>query len=445
MNRKVLAIIGLVLLATVLVVAWQLQLFPPTREGETTRIAKLDNGLTVIVKENHAAPIVALDVWVATGAINEDEENNGVSHFFEHMLFKGTERRGVGEFNMEIESLGGRNNAGTAHDFTHYYVVVSSKFFDEALDALSDVIMNSVFDADEIEKERLVVLEEKRRSLDAPMTVVFQTIYELSFPGHPYRRTVLGTMESISGLERDDFLTYYGEYYVPNNIAFVVVGDVDADEVIVKARDAFQDFKPREISQRRYPVGVAQAGVRRNVAERDVGQAYMGIAFLAPDIMSEDYYALDVMATILGEGRSSRLYQRIREEEQLVTSIDGFYIAQRDAGLVMILATLNPEDLQRAEEEILDVMATLREEDLPQEELDKAKTQLITEYAYDTETNLDQAALLGYYQVVAGDYNLGLGYPDEIEGVTAADVRGVALSYLTDEYSIVIVKPGGVP
>lgn len=445
MNRKVLATIGLVLLAMVLVATWQLQLFPPAREGETTRIAKLDNGLTVIVKENHAAPIVALDVWVATGAINEDEENNGVSHFFEHMLFKGTERRGVGEFDREIESLGGRNNAGTAYDFTHYYVVVSSKFFDEALDALSDVIMNSVFDADEIEKERLVVLEEKRRSLDAPMTVVFQTIYELSFPGHPYRRTVLGTMESISGLERDDFLTYYGEYYVPNNIAFVVVGDVDADEVIVKARDAFQDFKPREISQRRYPVDLAQAGVRRSVAERDVGQAYMGIAFLAPDIMSEDYYALDVMATILGEGRSSRLYRRIREEEQLVTSIDGFYIAQRDAGLVMILATLNPGDLQRAEEEILAVVATLREEDLPQEELDKAKTQLITEYAYDTETNLDQTALLGYYQVVAGDYNLGLVYPDEIERVTAADVRDVALSYLTDEYSIVIVKPGGVP
>ncbi|MEE9594951.1 MAG: pitrilysin family protein [Candidatus Hydrothermarchaeales archaeon] len=443
MNRKVLAAIGIILIGIALVGAWQLQIFPTAKETGTTRVAKLENGMTVIVRENHAASIVALDVWVNTGAINENEENNGVSHFFEHMLFKGTEKRGVGEFDREIESLGGRNNAGTAFDFTHYYVVVSSKFFDETLDALSDVIMNSVFDADEIEKERLVVLEEKRRSLDNPMTVVFQALYELSFPGHPYHKTVLGTMESISSLEREQFRTYHREYYVPNNIVFVVAGDVDSDLVIAKAEEAFRDFKPRELTLPEFSLEAPEPGVRRRVIEKDVEQAYMGISFLAPSIKSEDVYALDVMSTVLGKGRSSRLYQRIREEEQLVTSIDGFYISQRDGGQVIILATLKSEDIQRAEEEILEEVARLREANVPTEELDKAKTQLITEYAYDTETNLDQTILLGYYQVVAGDYNLALIYPDEVEKIKAEDVRRVASTYLTDEYSIVIVKPRG--
>lgn len=429
------------LLAMAAAVAWQLQLLPLPRESET-RSAKLSDGMTLIVRENHAAPIVALDVWVATGSINEDERNNGVSHFFEHMLFKGTEKRGVGEFDREIESLGGRSNAATAQDFTHYFVVVSSKFFDEALDALSDVVMNPVFDAEEIEKERLVVLEEKRRSLDSPMTVVYQTLYSLSFPDHPYRRTVLGSTESITGLKREDFLNYHRQYYVPNNMVFVVVGDVEFDDVKAKAEEAFRDFTPKELSPSSYPVQT-KGGVKRSVVEKDVEQAYMGMAFLAPSIKSNDTYALDVLATILGEGRSSRLYRRIREEKQLVTSIQAFYVAQRDAGLVIVLATLDPENLEQAEREILAEMAKLSSEDVALEELEKAKTKLITDYAFDTETNLDQTSTFGYYQVVAGDYRLGITYPDEIKKITASDVRAVAAHYLTGGYSIAIVKPGG--
>lgn len=441
-NRRMLATFGL-LLTIAMGAAWQLHLLPLAKEGEV-KVAKLSNGMTLIVKENRAAPIVALDAWVATGSINEDDENNGVSHFFEHLLFKGTEKRGVGEFDKEIESLGGRSNAATAQDYTHYLVVVSSTFFDEALDALSDVIMNSVFDASEIEKERLVILEEKRRSLDDPTTVVYQTLYTLSFPEHPYRRTVLGSNESISGLKREDFLAYHREYYVPNNIAFVVVGDVDSDEVVAKAEKAFKDFKPQEITQRSYSVEkVPGMETRRSVFERDVEQAYMGIAFLASNIKSKDTYALDVLATILGEGRSSRLYRNIREEKQLVTSIQSFNVAQRDAGLVIVLATLNPDNLQRAEEEILAEVAKLASEDVTQEELEKAKTKLITDYAFDSETNIDQTSILGYYQVVAGDYKLGISYPDEIKKVTAVDVKATASSYLTPGYSIAIAKPRG--
>jgi len=222
---------------------------------------------------------------------------------------------------------------------------------------------------------------------------------------------------------------------------FVVAGDVDIDEVLEKAEQAFGGSNYQELTLPEFKVEEGLSGVRRREVEKDVGQAYMGISFLAPNIKSEDVNALDVMSTILGEGRSSRLYQSIREEDQLVTSIDGFYIAQRDGGQIIILATLNADDLDQAEKAILVELAKLRDEGITQEELEKAKTQLITEYAYDTETNLDQAMLLGYYQVAAGNYRLALTYPDEIEKITAEDVKRVASRYLTDDYSIVIVRP----
>jgi zinc protease len=445
MGKKGSASIVLLLFAVFLATVVQLNWISLGAEREVPVVVELDNGMTVIVRENHAAPIVALDAWVGTGAIHEDDENNGVSHFFEHMLFKGTEKRGVGEFSREVASWGGRYNAATSQDFTHYYVVVSSRFFDEALDALSDILMNPAFDPEEIEKERLVILEEKRRSLDNPPQALFRILYELSFPGHPYHRTVLGTLESISRLKREDFLAYHRTFYAPNDIAFVVVGDVEADEVASQVGKAFQGFAPRRIPQERYPIETGLSGVRRKVVERDVKLAYLGIAFRTPGIQSEDVYALDVAAALLGKGRSSRLYRRIREEEQLVTSIEGFHIAQRDAGLLILRATLRAENLRRAEEEILTEIAKLREEEVPPEELEKAKTQLVTEYAFDTETNAHQASLLGYYQVVAGDYRGGLAYPDEIGKVTAADVRRVASIYFTEDLSIAVIKPRGDP
>lgn len=404
----------------------------------------LENGMTLIVKENHAAPLVAIDAWVRAGAMNEGDENNGISHFFEHMLFKGTEKRKAGEISLEIESVGGYSNAATSKDYTHYYVVVPSEHFDLALDVLADVIMNPAFDREEIERERKVILEEKRRSMDNPRASVFNLLYEIAYLEHPYRRTVLGTMESISGIERGDFFAYHREYYAPNNMAVIVVGDVSRDEVISKARLAFKDFERRALPEQEYPKEGEQEGVRRKTIEKDVEQSYLAIAFHGPSGEHEDGYALDVLATILGSGRSSRLYQRLKEEKRLVTDVDAFFLTQKEPGLFFVFATLKEENLGIVEVEIIAEISNLVREPATEEELERAKTFLTTDYAYETETNRDQAEAMGYYETIAGDYGLALDYPKMVRKVSSRDVQRVAERYLSGgDYSIAIVKPEG--
>ncbi len=408
------------------------------RKAEEPLAIVLDNGLTVIIKEVPATPIVAIDVWVATGSINEKEENNGISHFFEHMLFKGTEKRGAGEIDSAIDAMGARNNAATGKDFTHYYIITPSENFEEALEIQADAIMNSAFDPGEIEKERLVILEEKRRSLDNPMSLLFDALYELSYTEHPYRRPILGTMESVSGITRDDFLEYHEKYYVPSNMAVVIVGDVKAKEALERVKEAFK-FEGLEIPPAQGEIE-AQRGVKRLVIEKDVNQAYMGMAFHGPSIKEGDSYAMDMIAAVLGEGRSSRLNREIKEEKQLVNSVEAFFFSQKDDGLFFVTAAMKEENLERVEEEVLKMLIELKTEPPREEELNKAKTQIITQHAFNSETNIQQAQNFGYYYAVAGDYSLALEYPENIRRVTREDVRRVAEEYFGN-YSIAIVKP----
>jgi zinc protease len=408
-------------------------------KAEEPLVVLLDNGLTVIIKEASSAPIVAIDVWVATGSINENDVNNGISHFFEHMLFKGTEKRGVGEIDRAIDALGARNNAATGKDFTHYFIITPSESFEEVLEIQADAIMNSAFDPGEIEKERLVILEEKRRSLDNPRSLLFDALYELSYSKHPYRRPILGTMESISGITRADFLEYHKKHYTPSNMAVIIVGDVKAKEALERVKAAFKFEGPGTLPAQ----GEIEApkGVKRRVIEKKVNQAYMGMAFHGPSIREEDNYVMDVIATLLGEGGSSRLNREIKEEKQLVNSIEAFFFSQKDDGLFFVTAAMKEENLERVEEEVLKALAKLKSDAPSEAELEKAKTQLVTQYAFNSETNIQQAQNFGYYYAVAGDYSLALKYPDNIRQVTREDVKRVAKEYFGEDYSIAIVKP----
>lgn len=401
--------------------------------------AVLDNGLMVIIKENGASPIVAVDVWVAAGSINEREENNGISHFFEHMLFKGTEKRGVGEIDRAVDALGARNNAATGKDFTHYYIIAPSDSFEEALAIQADAIMNSAFDPGEIEKERLVILEEKRRSLDNPRSLLFDALYELSYTEHPYNRPILGTMESITRIARNDFLEYHKDYYAPGNMAVVIVGDVEPREALEKVKALF-GFDGPVTPQAAHEIA-APGGINRRVIQKNVNQAYVGVAFHGPSIAEEDSYVMDVIAAILGEGRSSRLHRELKEEKQLVNSVEAFFYSQRDDGLFFVTAAMREENLDTVEEEVVEALRKLKTRPPSEAELEKAKTQLTTQYSFNTETNIQQAQNLGYYYAVAGDYSLALSYPDKIRKVTREDVTRAAEKYFNADYSIASVVP----
>ena len=362
-----------------------------------------DNGLDVIVKEVHTAPIVAVYLWCNTGSINERDREQGISHFYEHMFFKGTEKRGVGEIDLEIKRLGGYNNAFTSKEYTAYYVVLPSENFTLAADVLLDAIRNSLFPEDEIAKELGVISEEINRKEDNPTGTLYEKLFELMFPGTPYAHPVLGTKETVSALTRDDFKDYLSRFYIPNNMTAVVVGDVDTDTALAELRRLTKDWKPDPtVADRLADVSVPRReGVRGFTLEKDVNMAYAMLAFQTDGrINLDETMALDVASSVLGEGRSSRLYRRLVEGEQLVSSVSCYIYPMLHTGLFMVVATLDPANIDAFKAAVLEEVGRLGTEPLPPDELAKVKTMLTADFAFSNETNSNIAHSLGFYHTI---------------------------------------------
>src|SRR5687768_1312677 len=205
----------------------------------------LDNGLTVLLQENHSVPVVALNMWVKVGSIYEEDAEAGISHVYEHMLFKGTRSRGVGEIAQEIEGSGGDINAYTSFDHTVYHITLASRFLDTGLAVMADAIQHSSFDPDELRKEQEVVLEEIKRGEDIPSRKLTEALFATSYQRHPYRRSVIGSEQTVKSLSREQILSFFHTWYVPNNMTLVVAGDFDPITVLPRIQAAFQHFRPQ--------------------------------------------------------------------------------------------------------------------------------------------------------------------------------------------------------
>ena len=209
----------------------------------TTQQHALGNGIPLLIFENHEAAVATADVWVRTGAADEPDELSGVSHFLEHMLFKGTDKWGLGEIERAIESVGGVCNAGTSYDFTHYYITMPSGAVGTGIELLAEMVRRSTLDPTELEKERLVILEEYRRKQDHPAAVLYERLYQELFESGPYHEPVIGHEETIRAIDRDRMLDYYRKRYSPQNLTLVVTGDIDPEQVIAQAETALGDFE----------------------------------------------------------------------------------------------------------------------------------------------------------------------------------------------------------
>jgi zinc protease len=362
----------------------------------------LRNGLNVIVKEVHATPIVAVYLWCNTGSINEDARIEGISHFYEHMFFKGTEKRGVGEIDREVKSLGGYNNAFTSKEYTSYYVVLPSENFNLAADVLFDAIRNSKFPGEEIRNELGVIKEEINRKDDEPMDMLYEELFGLMFKGTRYSHSVLGSKESVSQITRDDFKSYLGTWYIPGNITAVVVGDVHAADAIREIERLTADWNPGAEVKKSADVGtiVKQQGVQGLTIEKDVNMSYVMMAFQTSGLADERENAvLDVTSTLLGDGRSSRLYKRIVEKEQIAMSVSAFIYPLKQAGMFVVTGTMDRVNVPRFRDVVLEEVAKLSADKPAPEELDKARKMLKAGFAFSNETDSDMAATLGYYAV----------------------------------------------
>jgi zinc protease len=401
----------------------------------------LDNGLTILVHENHAAEIVTLYAWVKVGSRDEPEELNGAAHFVEHMLFKGTRRRKAGQISREVEGLGGILNASTWYDWTSYYIVASSRFFDRMLDIQADALRNSTFDAAEFERERLVVIEELSRREDTPATRSYDVLSATAWTVHPYKRFPGGTRPVIRAMTRDGLFAFYRTYYVPGNVIVVVAGDVRADDVVAKARRAYGSWRgtlpPRIPATPEPPL----TSVRRTVVDADVRVTSMRLGWLGPSVRDRDVYAADVLLYALGQGRASRLVRTVQDRLRLVQQVSASFSTQADPGLFTIYAVSDPEAQARAEEAILAEITAIGSEGITEEELRRAKTLLEAEVVIGIHTSRGAASTLGYYAAIA-DVDFALTYLDRMRQVTREDVQRAAQRFLDPQrYAVAVIRP----
>ena len=391
----------------------------------------LENGLRVAIQEDHFAPVVAIQVWVKAGSADETPDVAGAAHVHEHMLFKGTRSRPVGAIATEIESSGGSINAFTTADHTVYHIVLASRHFSDGLDILTDAIQNSTFDPHELDKELQVVMEEWKRGEDSPTTRAATELFEAVYKHHPYGRPVIGYRATIEALNRERVVHFYQRWYHPNNMTMVIVGDLDREKARQEVLRLF-DHKPlAQLPVRPRPPEPAQTELRLSVVDMNVEEVYLYMAFPLPPAEHEDIFALDLLSFVVGGGESSVLIQKLQAEQELVNWITASAYTPADSGLFIVAAALEQEKIQQALEQSLALLFQYKHTRVTQAELDRARTNLASDFVYRRETVQGQARQLGYFLTVFSDPDYEQRYLKGLAAVTPQDIQRVARHYLS--------------
>mgnify|MGYP002622187725 CR=1 FL=1 len=409
--------------------------------GAGAQLYKLDNGQTVIIQEVKNNPIVTIDTWIKTGSIDESDENNGVAHFLEHLFFKGTKNHEPGEFDKILENKGGVTNAATSKDFTHYYITIPSKDFDLAMELHADMMMNPMIPRNEMEKERKVVLEEISKDLNSPQRILYENLNSMMYTNHPYKRKVIGKSEIIETISREKVLDFYNSHYAPSNMVTLVVGDVETQHALDKIKEYFkQDYK--KVVKNIYPKEEQLKEQKKNVEYLKTQSGYMMIGFRSTPIGDKDSYALDILSTILGEGRSSVLNQSLKEKKRLAFSIGASNSTYRDDGIFYVQANFEPEKCKAVQNAIFEEIKKIQTNGVTDEQLNLAKNIIERDTYYSRESVSNIATEIGYTAALTNDIKFYDNYLDNIKNVTKEDVKKAANKYLGVEKSAIsIVLP----
>ncbi len=402
----------------------------------------LSNGLRLIIQEHRAADVVALQLWVGVGARDEAPGERGFSHLVEHMLFKGTETRGRGFVDQEVEGVGGRSNAGTSYDYTFYHMLLPLARAARGIEVLADMAFNSTLDPVEITREREVVFEEARLGEDNPRMSLSRRLHELVFEGHAYGFPVLGDPTALRAADRVTLRSYYKRHYVPENMALVVVGAVRPDEVRTAVARSFGSVPPAGYVRPLPMAPPSLDGGRRRVVERPERQAFLGLGWAAPELGHPDMFAADLLAHILGGSRSSRLNQALRERARIVSSISTGYSALQRGGLVTVTAHFERMDEDRVEAAIIDEVKRVQDGGVTPEELERAVTASESEHEFSRETVEGLARAWGRAETV-WSLDAERRYLDGIRSVTREQIRDAARRYLGPSYARLALQPKG--
>ncbi|MGL6105930.1 M16 family metallopeptidase [Romboutsia sp.] len=354
---------------------------------------RLDNGLTIIGEEIPYLKSIALGVWINAGSRIEDENNSGVSHFIEHMLFKGTKNRTSKQIANEIDNLGGQINAFTSKECTCYYVKLLDSHIDTGIDILSDMILNPLFDTKDIDKERAVILEELKMYEDSPEDLAYDLLSEGIYANDSLGMNIVGTVDSLERLDKEILLDFLGKYYVPNNAVISISGNFDFDEMVKKLENKFLKWNRKELNVEVKKAEFNSCFIAKN---KDIEQVNLAVSLEAiPVDNSEEVYALAIINTIFGGSISSRLFQKIREEQGLVYSIYSSQTLYKKCGELSIFGSMSNENLQDVYDSILEEIKEIRTNYLTDIEIQNSKEQLKGSYMLGLESTSSRMMSIG--------------------------------------------------
>lgn len=403
---------------------------------------QLKNGMKVLLVESHKSPVLSIQMWVKTGSADEKKGEEGISHFIEHLVFKGSRRFGVGEIAATVEGAGGELNAYTSFDQTVFYVTISKEFQEVGLDVISEMMGFPTFDQSEIDNEREVVIEEIKRSLDSPHRQASRLLFTTFYKKHPYGVPVIGYADNINTVSRETLLKYYQSRYNPRNMTLMIAGDFQSVEMRKQIESRFGAFPTAKLRMvKRKPNAKSR---RANVVVRQAPfeETILHLAFPAPKASHKDVASLEMLALILGQGESSRLNHRLRVERHLVNSIGASLFLARDPGFFAVSASLNAGDLSAMLGDLREELARLLAEPVSEEELQKALTNLASEQFYHQETVDGLARTYGQYQDLFGDPSYFEKFIRQAQALKPSDLLKTARKYLSDPgFSFVIMSP----
>lgn len=385
---------------------------------------KLDNGITLIYKYIPNVQVASVQTWIKTGSVNETDKENGISHFLEHMVFKGTEKYAPGDIDSIVESSGGVLNAATSKDYTFYYVTTPSHKAEVAFDTISEMVFKAKFIPEEIEKEKPVVIQEIKRKFDRPTADMWSEFAEVMFAKTPYSREVIGTEENVNAFTRDMIVDYYNRYYHPENMTLVVVGDMEY-KAVKELADKYFSYK-RPVSAGHIYDKNSTLKLEQNIEKilrKDISQEYGVISFPAEGLIESDVYALEVLGEVLSGGEFSVLNTKMKYENPLVNSISGGYYGVRTTGTFVFTYNAQPGKSDEIKSEILKTIGNLSDI-LTDKAIEKAKNRLKSQSVFQREKSSSEANDIGYsYTVGRADY-----YHDFIEKMNEVSIESIVNS-----------------
>lgn len=403
------------------------------------RLTTLPNGLRIITDPARTIESLAIGVWVGVGTRHENLTENGIAHMLEHMMFKGTTTRSTKDISDLVENAGGHYNAYTAKEMTAYYIRILDDHLDLTLDILADILQNSLFPEEEIERERSVILQEIKMYEDSPDDMVFENAQKAAFPDQSLGASGLGEADIVSRISRNDLKTYMGKHYTTNQIVISAAGDIDHDLFVKKVEALFTSLPAGTTPS---PVVTARYAPRHILVQKDIEQAHLIIGFEGLSRLDPSYQAQRIFSNILGGGASSRLWQEIREKHGLVYSIQTYQDSYQDGGLFGIYAGTGPDELEKLVPLAIDQIRSMRD-GITANELARAKTQITSSVRMGREKMMTRADQQGRY-VLSHGTNFDIArFTEKINEITEQDIKHVADKILSSQMMISAYGPIG--